>query len=354
MALLDYDTKRGLHRSAVEEWAPHKSTSSKFIEWHYITFPMIGANGHLYFLFLCNFHMTSAPNVEVIDKNVPQIQIPEGKEMYLNASHFCDYSTDLFKDVAIPTFVSPEEVFDKESNTLKMNAPFKMDFNYQGDRLSLKASLPIYDLQVEMTGGNRVLWAKDKLGIEGFIQEGAEDDRSFYYSLPKLPFHGTLQYAEKDGTKITTDVYGQGWIDRQWGDYLTKSWEWSSLRFADGDRVNLYNFPGGHQVGSYQHEDGTCEYFPKFTVIQNGYSKTDPPVNIWFSFGWSYRIPVKDGYYTVEPLSRKNVLVSPGNTLFEGLGRLLDRNGQQIGWAVNESMDVRVMNNAPYQQSQNF
>ena len=38
---------------------------------------------------------------------------------------------------------------------------------------------------------------------------------------------------------------GQGWVDRQWGDFLTKSWEWSSLRFSNRARVNLYNFANG-------------------------------------------------------------------------------------------------------------
>jgi predicted secreted hydrolase len=88
------------------------------------------------------------------------------------------------------------------------------------------------------------------------------------------------------------EVTGRGWIDKQRGDFMMKEWEWSSFRFADGDRINLYNFRGGYQVGTYQHADGLCEYFDSFTVIQNGYSKTDD--DVWFSFGWTFKLPVKN------------------------------------------------------------
>jgi hypothetical protein len=55
----------------------------------------------------------------------------------------------------------------------------------------------------------------------------------------------------------------------------------------------------------------------------------------------------------VAPLSDKNIMVAPGNSFFEGIGRLMNASGEQIGWAVNESMDVRVMENAPGARFQN-
>jgi hypothetical protein len=36
---------------------------------------------------------------------------------------------------------------------------------------------------VRLTGAGQVMYAKDELGIEGFIQEGTSDDRGYYYSL---------------------------------------------------------------------------------------------------------------------------------------------------------------------------
>jgi hypothetical protein len=351
---LNFDIKTGKHRSAVEEWVPHKAMSPKSFEWHYLTCPMEGANGHTYFFFLVFLNFSS----EIYSQNIlplfPDMKLKDGQFIHSLCTHLCDYDADIFQsdlDLAFPTI---DEAYDFSSNTFKFNAGYNVSWRYDGKNVDVSARGRLYDLNLHMTGGDQVMWHKDKHGIDGLIQEGAPDDWSFYYSLPKLPYHGTLKYQEKDSTWLTTDVYGQGWIDRQWGDYLSKSWEWSSFRFADGDRMNLYNFAGGHQVGTYQKVDGSIEYFDKFRVIQNGYSKTSRPDNTWFSWGWSYELPVKDKEYSVEPLSRKNFVLTPGNSIFEGLGRLLDGKGKQVGWAVNESMDVRVMKNLPYEEYQNF
>jgi len=41
------------------------------------------------------------------------------------------------------------------------------------------------------------MYAKDKLGIKGFIQEGAHEDRSYYYSLPRVEIVGRITYTGK-------------------------------------------------------------------------------------------------------------------------------------------------------------
>src|SRR5258708_24685254 len=96
------------------------------------------------------------------------------------------------------------------------------------------------------------MYAKEKLGSAGFIREGAQEDRSYYYSLPRVAVVGRIIYTGKDGVRREIDVTGQGWVDRQWGDFLTKAWEWTSLRFSNGARVNLYNFAYCYQVATYQ------------------------------------------------------------------------------------------------------
>lgn len=67
---------------------------------------------------------------------------------------------------------------------------------------------------------------------------------------------------------MTTEMVGSGWINRRWGDFLAKSWKWSSFWFADGYRFNLYKLGNGYQVATYQQADGICEYFDAFKVIQ--------------------------------------------------------------------------------------
>jgi hypothetical protein len=111
----------------------------------------------------------------------------------------------------------------------------------------------------------------------------------------------------------------------------------------------LYNFANGHQVGTYQKPDGTTEWFDGFEVRQNGYVKA--PNGIWMSWGWSYDFPIDiegSRNYTLNPFSRKDIYVHPLNTLFEGPSHLVnDRTGEIVGIAVTESMDVRIMDNAP-------
>ena len=54
-------------------------------------------------------------------------------------------------------------------------------------------------------------------------------------------------------------------------------------------------------------------------------------------------------HYTLEPFSKLDVFESPVNILFEGPSRLInDETGETVGVAVTESMDVRIMQNAPY------
>jgi predicted secreted hydrolase len=108
-----------------------------------------------------------------------------------------------------------------------------------------------------MQGGSQVMWAKDRThNKEGFIQEGALGNVSFYYSLPRLIVSGNIFYMDESGNSKTVEVAGQGGVDRQWGDFSTSAWEWASFRFNNGARVNMYNFDGLHQVGTYQKADG--------------------------------------------------------------------------------------------------
>jgi hypothetical protein len=58
-------------------------------------------------------------------------------------------------------------------------------------------------------------------------------------------------------------------------------------------------------------------------------------------------------HYTLEPFSKLDIYENPNNTLFEGPSRLInDETGETVGLAVTESMDVRIMQNAPYADHQ--
>lgn len=348
---LSYDLSKPANRTAEEEWDIHTPGADKFFEWHYITAPMVGANGHTYFLFISNLNSGGNNYRKLFEKNSPA-PIPQNLIPYMTISHLSDYETGLSKAGSTFMLMPENQVFDKDRNSLTLAEPksgFKLDFSYQEDHIVLKAKTKDFTCELYFRNAKQVLWMKDSHNRKGLIQEGAPDDFSFYYSLPNLPFTGWLKYHDNDDNVVQTDVSGQGWIDRQWGDFSTKSWQWSSFRFADGDRVNLYSFANGYQVGAFQDRHGKAQYFDNFSVMPTGYTKTGN--GIWLAYGWDYQLPIKDHRYHVQPLDSNDTVENPDNTFYEGLGKLLDQNGTQVGWAVNESMDLRIMKNGPYESN---
>jgi predicted secreted hydrolase len=350
MSTLSYSITQPTLRSPVEEWQPHGKQSESTTEWWYLTALVHDTAGNPYFLVWCPFHFSG-------EKSSPaSAGLPRDQRAIAAMTGFTDYR-DNFRIADFPAAVVNEaDTWDPRTNALRFAAgDYSSEWTFNGDTMNLTVASPQLSYDLRLTGAEQVMYAKDKLGINGFIQEGAQEDRSYYYSLPRVEIAGRVTYTGKDGVRREIDVTGQGWVDRQWGDFLTKSWEWSSVRFANGARVNLYNFANGHQAGTYQKADGSTEWLDSFIVRQNGYLKT-PKRGVWLSWGWSYEFPVEvegSRHYTLEPFSKLDVFENPNNIFFEGPSRLInDETGETVGVAVNESMDVRIMQNAPYAANQ--
>jgi CrtC N-terminal lipocalin domain len=92
---------------------------------------------------------------------------------------------------------------------------YSSEWSYNGDTMNLTVASPQLSYGLRLTGADQVMYAKDKLGIKGFIQEGAQEDRSYYYSLPRVEIVGRITYSGKGGVRHEIDVTGQGWVDRQ-------------------------------------------------------------------------------------------------------------------------------------------
>jgi predicted secreted hydrolase len=346
MSTLSYNVTEPALRSPIEEWQPHAKQSETTTEWWYVTAVVHDTAGNPYFLVWCPFHFAG-------EKTSPASSgLRYDQRAIVALTGFTDYRNNFHIGASPAAVVNEADTWEPQTNTLRFVAgDYSSEWSYQGDTMDLTVTSPQISYDLRITGTKQVMYAEDKLGIKGFIQEGAQDDRSYYYSLPRVDIAGRITYIGKGAVRRDIDVAGQGWVDRQWGDFLTKSWEWSSLRFSNGARVNLYNFANGYQVATYQKADGSTQWFDSFLVRQNGYLRT-PQQGVWLSWGWSYEFPVEvegSRRYTLEPFSKLDVYENPNNIFFEGPSRLVnDDTGEMIGVAVSESMDVRIMQNAPY------
>src|SRR5216684_2802492 len=235
MATLSYSVTEPALRSPVEEWQPHSKQSESTTEWWYVTALVYDTAGNSYFLVWCPFHFSG-------EKRTPaSAGLPRDQRAIIALTGFTDYRNN-FRIADFPAAVVNEaDTWDPRTNALRFVAgEYSSEWSYNGDNMHLTVASPQLSYELRLARVEQVMYAKDKLGIEGFIQEGAQEDRSYYYSLPRVEIAGRITYTGNGGVRREIDVTGQGWVDRQWGDFLTHSWEWSSLSFSNGARVKVY------------------------------------------------------------------------------------------------------------------
>ena len=351
---IDYDIQNRVMRSPAEEWHPHIAQTDKTMDWWYVTTMLYDTAGNPYFLFWCDFQFGGQKHIDMIPGLADKVK--PGQKVFHSIANLTDYTNQYHIGDGEITIMDEQDSYDLESNAILYSSPNRSaKWSYDGKKCHLSVRSEIYNAELDMDNADYIMYAKDHYNVEGFMQEGAEDDFSFYWSLPRLNLSGWLSFIDQNGQHKKIDVTGQGWIDRQWGDFITQSWEWSSLRFTNGARVNLYNFASGYQVATYQKADGTLQWFDHFTVKQNGYLKT-PKNNVWVSWGWTYEFPIEiEGAksYTGEPYSKLDTVENSANCFYEGPSRLYNtETGELVGITINESMGIKIMRNEPYGPNQ--
>ena len=350
---LTFDVKNPVLRSPMEEWAPHAKMSDKSFEWWYTTTIAYDASGNPYFIFFVIVNYTGDAQAKMFG-----IDVPDGQRVVGIIGLVSDYNQNKFYVPKVIGVMKDSEIWDAERNAVLCKAgDYTTSWSYQNDQMKITMTSPKITFDFNLSNANEVVFHKDRLGIEGFIQEGREDDFSFYYSMPRTPLTGTMSLTDESGKKRDIVVSGISWVDRQWGDFMTREWEWSSFRFNNGARVHLYSFFNGLQEGLYLSSDGKVQHFDNVVVKQNGYAKS-PKVGTWVSYGWTYEFPIEiegSKNYTVIPFSNLEWQEYPEKNfaLYEGGGKLVnDETGEQVGVSVNESADVRQMGNEPYGKNQ--
>lgn len=131
----------------------------------------------------------------------------------------------------------------------------------------------------------------------GFVNLGPAGD-TFYYTRPRLELSGTLTI---DG--VPRPVSGTGWMDHQWGEFVSRQvgWDWMSLQMDDGSELMavLVWDPEGHQpitsYGTFTPRDGTVRHLVEGEIVLTPTGTwTSPSTSIVYPMGWELR---------VEPLS---------------------------------------------------
>jgi hypothetical protein len=122
---------------------------------------------------------------------MPQMELSN----YNTGFHFADVERALMKRTA---------VWDSNTNTLNYKTANNTgSWSYDGQNLTAKLKSQKISYNLHMRGGSQVMWAKDRTcNKEGFIQEGALGNVSFYYShysLPRLIVSGNISYMDESG-----------------------------------------------------------------------------------------------------------------------------------------------------------
>jgi predicted secreted hydrolase len=202
---LSYSMNEPVLRSPVEEWQPHAKQTESTTEWWHMTAVVHDTVGNPYFLVWCPFHFTG-------EKASPaSAGLRRDQRAIAALTGFTD-DRDNFHVGSFPAAVVNEaDTWEARINALRFAAgDYSSEWSYEGDSMHLTVASPLLSYDLRLTGAGQVMYAKDKLGIEGFIQEGAKDDRSYYYLLPRLDIVGRITYSGKGGVRREIDVTGQG------------------------------------------------------------------------------------------------------------------------------------------------
>jgi len=143
-----------------------------------------------------------------------------------------------------------------------------------------------------------------------------------------------LKEKKEKNTITNIQVSGEGWFDKQWGNFKMLPWHWFSLRFDDGESIMLFNFlESGQRDGTYIPKDGIARPLQDFSAIPDTIQENSSEIGMI----WKVSLPIKDSIYFIEPVLRLPYQKTRfGITYWEGLCRLLDRNGKSKGWCVAE------------------
>ena len=293
------------------EWPPHKKVSG----WWYIT-GYLSDPEHPERLYSYQYTLLRA-RIYGVTAIVLQLAFTD----FTTGQHF-------FKQ----RFNLRERKFFKDENNIEF--PPLAHLQKGADDISLTVQTDEFSLNLNLGYGKGAFWHGD----DGVLVMGLPDDpvqRTVYYSYPNMPTTGEIVLHDSAGKKMTLNVIGKSWFDRQWGPYQLANpdthWEWFSLRFFDDEEVMLFAFPqDSYYDGTYIDKAGNRQLVRDYTYTHKEQVEVE---GFSFTKGWDLTIPgVKEEQYEIRPIMDGQMNLA----YFELLAEIINPSGECVGYCFVE------------------
>jgi predicted secreted hydrolase len=155
-------------------------------------------------------------------------------------------------------------------------------------------------------------------GNEGIgISHRDEGERSCHFSFTRMSVEGEIIKDLK-----RESFTGAAWMDREFGTWNQKNWDWLSIQLDGGDELMIYQFrneDGGAEHfshGAFIDREGEFTYlkFEEFSVTPTGSWKSEK-TGASYPSGWRVKVPRLDCDLLVEPVLRDQELDTRGTTM---------------------------------------
>lgn len=175
-------------------------------------------------------------------------------------------------------------------------------------------------------------------GQQGLSRKGPEPAQaSYYYSQPQLAVTGRLALQGR-----ALDVTGKAWLDHEWSEELlhpqAQGWDWIGMNLHDGSALTAFRLrrADGSAVwdgGSFRPANGPPLIFGAGQTAFNPLRYwTSPLSQARYPVEWQVRTPA--GPFSVRAAIDDQELdsrASTGAIYWEGLSRLVDGHGREVG-----------------------
>jgi predicted secreted hydrolase len=295
------------HQTPNSNWKPKDSKT----EWWYASGKLTDENGGLYFYQFTIFHTVRL-----------------GAQLYITHIAISDYQAkERFFEEKI---YFPLKKYKFTHDTIQLG---KNIISLKDDQIIIDVDSKNIKFNLTSTSTKPAVWH----GKDGVISMGNPDKpnkNSYYYSFTNMNTTGSVSFINKKGERINLNVEGNTWFDRQWGEFAKETWDWFSLRFDDGEEVMFYSFPDtDYKTATFITKDGSAILFNDFNYNANKFIKFKKTK---IGHGWCINMPFKEQEYTLEPLCENDVNSNIVHDYWEGLCKILNSNGEFMGWAVVE------------------